>query len=174
MKRIVIVAAHAQNGVIGRDNQLIWRLKSDLRRFRDITMGKPLIMGRKTFESIGKPLPGRRTIVMSRAEDFTAEGVALARSFDAALALAEQAADEMGVAEIIVAGGAQVYEQALDRADSLRLTLVHAAPEGDATFPAYDRAAFRETFREDHQAGADDAHAFTFVDLERRTSAGFG
>jgi dihydrofolate reductase len=169
MKRIVIVVAHAENGVIGRDNQLIWRLKSDLRRFREITMGKPLIMGRKTFESIGKPLPGRRTIVMSRDEGFAPEGVAVARSFDAALSLAEQAAGEMGVEEIVVAGGAQVYELALDRAASLRITLVHARPEGDATFPAYDAGEFRETFREDRAAGPDDEHAFTFIDLERRT-----
>jgi len=168
MKPIVIVAALADNGIIGRDNQLIWRLKSDLRRFKQITVGKPLIMGRKTYESIGRPLPGRRTIVMTRDENFATEGVEIARSFDAAAAAADRIADEMGASEIIVSGGAQIYEIALPTAEFLKLTLVHAAPEGDASFPHYDATAFRETFREDHPSGPDDEHPFTFIDLARR------
>jgi dihydrofolate reductase len=168
MKSIVIVAALAENGVIGSENRLIWRLKSDLRRFKEITVGKPLIMGRKTYDSIGRPLPGRRTIVMTRDENFVAEGVDVARSFDAAAAAADRIADEMDATEIIVAGGAQVYEIALPKADFLKLTLVHANPEGDASFPHYDATAFCETFREDHPSGPDDEHPFTFIDLARR------
>jgi dihydrofolate reductase len=168
MKPIVIVAALAENGIIGRDNQLIWRLRSDLRRFKALTVGKPLIMGRKTYESIGRPLPGRRTIVMTRDESFASDGVQVARSFDAAAAAADRIADEMGASEIIVAGGAQIYELALPKADFLRLTLVHAAPAGDASFPHYDAAGFRETFRQDHPSGPDDEHPFTFIDLARR------
>lgn len=174
MKPIVIVAAHADNGIIGRDNQLIWRLKSDLRRFKQITVGKPLIMGRKTFESIGRPLPGRKTIVLTRDESFAPEGVEIARSFDAAAALANSLADEMNASEIIVAGGAQVYEIALPKTDFLKLTLVHARPGGDAVFPDYDKSQFHETFRENHAAGPDDEHPFTFIDLARRQPTGFG
>lgn len=174
MRPLTIVAAIADNGVIGRDNQLIWRLRSDLKRFRAITLGKPLVMGRKTFESIGKPLPGRRTIVMTRDPAFSSEGVDVARSFDAALSMADAAADALGAGEIVVAGGAEIYALALPRAQRLRLTLVHAAPEGDAFFPAYDRAAFREVLREDRPAGTDDEHPFSFVDLERRDASGFG
>jgi dihydrofolate reductase len=174
MKPIVIVAALAENGIIGRDNQLIWRLKSDLRRFKEITVGKPLIMGRKTFDSIGRPLPGRRTIVLTRDEHYSAEGVEIARSFDAAAAVAERIADEMGACEIIVAGGEQVYQLALPKANFLKLTLVHASPEGDASFPHYDATEFRETFREYHPSGPDDEHPFTFIDLARRSRSGFG
>lgn len=174
MKPVTIVAAIADNDVIGRDNQLIWRLRSDLRRFRAMTLGKPLVMGRKTYESIGKPLPGRRTIVLTRDPDFRREGVDVARSFDAALILADEIAEEMGADEIIVAGGAEIYRLALARAQRLRLTRVHARPEGDAFFPTFDAAEFHETWREDHVAGADDEHAFSFVDLERRSPSGFG
>lgn len=174
MRPLTIVAAIAENGVIGRDNQLIWRLRSDLKRFRAITLGKPLVMGRKTFESIGRPLPGRRTIVMTRDPAFAPEGVDVARSFDAALSMADAAADALGAEEIVVAGGAEIYALALPRAQRLRLTLVHADPEGDAFFPAFDRAAFREVLREDRPAGADDEHPFAFVDLERRDASGFG
>lgn len=171
MRPIVIVAAIAQNGVIGDDNRLVWRLKSDLKRFRAITLGKPLIMGRKTFESIGKPLPGRETVVMTRDPSFSAEGAHAARSFDAARELAEALAERMNAPEIVVAGGSQVYALAIPHADRLRLTEVRAAPAGDAVFPPYDRAAFREIVREEHAAGPDDDHAFAFVDLVRRDAA---
>ena len=173
MKPVVIVAALAENRIIGRDNRLIWQLRSDLRRFRQITLGKPLVMGRRTFDSIGKPLPGRRTVVLTRDPGFSAVGVDVARSFDAALEVADRVADEMGAEEIIVAGGAQIYEQALPFADSLRHTLVHAYPEGDAAFPHFEKSEFRETFREDHPRGPTDEHPFTFVDLERRRATGF-
>lgn len=164
---LAIVVAFADNGVIGRDNKLIWRLKSDLRRFRELTWGKPLLMGRRTYQSIGRPLPGRETVVLTRDPAFAAEGVAVARTWDEAVAAADEAAVRMGGDAIMVVGGAEVYALALPRTERLYLTEVHAAPEGDTHFPAFDRAAFRETRREDHPKGPDDEYAFTFVDLER-------
>ena len=168
---LAIVAAVAENGVIGRDNRLIWRLRTDLRRFRDLTWGKPMIMGRKTFDSIGKPLPGRRTIVLTRDRSFAPDGVEVAHDWDETIARAEAAAAEMGAKEIAVVGGSEVYRLALPHAQRLHLTLVHAEPEGDTVFPSFDRAAFREVRREERPKGPDDEHAFTFVDLERRRSA---
>ena len=168
---LAIVAAVAENGVIGRDNRLIWRLRTDLRRFRDLTWGKPMIMGRKTFDSIGKALPGRRTVVLTRDRGFKAEGVDVAHDWDEAVARAQALADEMGATEVSVVGGAEIYALALPHVRRLHLTLVHASPEGDAVFPSFDRAAFREVRREERAKGPDDEHAFAFVDLERRPSA---
>ena len=153
---LAIVVAVARNGVIGRDNRLLWRLKTDLRRYRELTWGKPMIMGRRTFESIGRPLPGRETVVLTRDPGFRAEGVHVAHSFEAAVA----AADALG--------GTAVYERALPEARRIHLTEVDTAPEGDARFPAIDRSLFREVRRVGHPAGPDDEHPFTFVDLERR------
>jgi len=168
---LAIVAAIAENGVIGRDNKLIWRLKTDLRRFRDLTMGKPLIMGRKTFESIGRPLPGRETVVLTRDRAFSAESVHVVHSWPDALAEADRLAETMQAAEIAVVGGAEIYALALPDAARLHLTLVHAEPPGDAHFPPYDRAEFREIKREPRRKGPEDEHAFTFIDLERRPAA---
>jgi dihydrofolate reductase len=168
---LVIVAALADNRVIGDDNRLIWRLKSDLKRFRALTMGTPMVMGRKTFLSIGTPLPGRETIVLTRDPAFAAEGVHVAHGLDEALAMGEARGAAMGAGHVTIAGGADVYAQALPLADSLRLTLVHARPKGDALFPAFDRSDYVETWRETHPAGPDDEHAFTFLDLVRRGGA---
>lgn len=168
---VVIVAALADNRVIGRDNRLIWRLKSDLRRFREITMGRPLLMGRKTFESIGKPLPGRHTVVLTRDRAFAHPGVAVAHTAGEALELGRELASRHGADSVVIGGGADFYAQTLPLADRLRLTIVHASPEGDALFPDFDRSAWRETFSERHSAGPDDEHPFTFLDLERRASA---
>jgi dihydrofolate reductase len=165
---LVLVAAIADNGVIGHDNQLLWRLRSDLRRFREMTWGKPLIMGRKTFESIGKPLPGRQTIVLTRDPTFAAEGVEVARTWDEALDRARLIAERMGADAVVVAGGGEIYALALPHVQKLWLTEVHASPEGDTIFPAFDRSAFREVRRADHPRGPDDEHPFTFVELERR------
>jgi len=168
---LTVVAAVAENGVIGRGNRLVWRLRSDLKRFRALTWGKPLIMGRKTFQSIGRPLPGRETVVLTRDPAFAAQGVRVAQSWEGARALAAELGAAMGAAETMVVGGAEVYALALPEAARLHLTLVHAAPDGDAVFPAFDRSAFRELRREDHGAGPDDEHSFTFLDLERRPAA---
>ena len=167
---LTIVAAIAENGVIGRDNDLPWRLKTDLRRFKQLTLGRPLIMGRKNWDSIGRPLPGRRTVVLSRDPGFDAVGAAVARSWVDARAWAVEAAREMAADEIIVAGGAEIYRLALPETGTLRLTRVHVEAEGDVVFPSFDLASFRETFREEHLAGPDDEHAFTFLDLARNPS----
>jgi dihydrofolate reductase len=163
----VIVAALADNRVIGDDNRLIWRLKSDLKRFREITLGTPMVMGRKTFLSIGKPLPGRETIVLTREPGFASTGVHVAHSLDDALALGQEIGGRMGARQVTIAGGADVYAQALPQADEMRLTLVHAAPSGDAVFPEWGRSDFAERHRSDHPAGLDDEFPFTFVDLVR-------
>jgi dihydrofolate reductase len=164
----ILVVAMADNGVIGRNNQLLWRLKTDLGRFRRLTMGKPMIMGRKTFQSIGKPLPGRETIVLTRDGDFSAEGVHVAHTWEEAVARGEDLATRIGADAIAVAGGAEIYALALPHVRTLFLTEVHTAPDGDAVFPSFDRSQFREVKREDHSKGPDDEHPFTFIDLERR------
>ena len=168
---LILVVAVADNGVIGRDNRLLWRLKTDLRRFRDLTWGKPMIMGRKTFQSIGKSLPGRETIVLTRDPAFRAEDIHVARSWQEAVETGQALAKRMGADAVAVAGGAEIYSLALPEVGRIHLTEVHAAPAGDAVFPDFDRSAFRETARRDHPAGPDDEHPFTFVDLVRRPSA---
>ncbi|MBF9194600.1 dihydrofolate reductase [Microvirga terrestris] len=165
---LILVVAMAENGVIGRDNRLLWRIKTDMGRFRHLTMGKPMIMGRKTFESIGKPLPGRETIVLTRDREFSAEGVHVAHTWEEAVAKGEELADKAGADAVAVAGGAEIYALSLPHVQTLFLTQVHTAPEGDAVFPSFDRSQFREVKRVDHPQGPDDEHPFTFIDLERR------
>jgi dihydrofolate reductase len=165
---LILVVAIAENGVIGRDNQLLWRLKTDLGRFRRLTLGKPMIMGRRTFQSIGRPLPGRETIVLTRDAGFSAEGVHVVHSWEEAVAKGHELAEGMKADAIAVVGGAEIYALALPQVESFFLTEVHTAPEGDAVFPSIDRSQFRETRRENHPRGPDDEHPFTFIDLERR------
>lgn len=165
---IVMIAAMGRNRVIGRDNAMPWRLPTDLKRFRRLTMGKPVIMGRKTFLSIGKPLPGRESIVVTRDPTFAApDGVHVARTLQEALDVASRRAAEMGADEIISGGGGEIYAQMIGMADRLHVTEVDAAPEGDAVFPPIDPAIFREVHRETHPAVPPDAHAFAFVDYAR-------
>lgn len=168
---IALVAAVAKNRVIGRDNGLPWRLSSDLKRFKDVTMGKPLVVGRRNHVAIGRPLPGRETVVLTRDRSFKEHGVHVAHNVGDALGLAEALAEEMGAEEIICAGGGEIYELFMPRASRLRLTEVNAEPEGDAFFPDYDPAHWRETFREQHPAGGRDEYAFTYRDLVRIRSA---
>ncbi len=137
---VTIVAAVARNGVIGVDGALPWRLPGDLRRFKDLTMGHTLVMGRRTYESIGRPLPGRRTVVVTRNPDWSAEGVVVASSVEKALAVA-------GDSQIFVVGGAEVYAQALEVADVLELTEVEADPDGDTHFPPVRWTEWREVAR---------------------------
>jgi dihydrofolate reductase len=167
---LILVVALADNGVIGRDNRLLWRLRTDLRRFRELTWGKPMIMGRKTFESIGKPLPGRETIVLTRNPAFRQGGVHVARSWDEAVERGQAIAERMGADAVAIAGGAEIYAIALPHVQKMYLTQVHASPAGDAIFPSFDRSAFREVRRRDHPQGPDDEHPFTFIDLERRST----
>jgi dihydrofolate reductase len=164
---LILVAAIAENGVIGRGNALPWRLKSDMTHFRAATMGKPVIMGRKTYLSIGKPLPGRTAIVASRDRTFAAPGIVVAADLHAALAAARGDALRRGTDTIIVAGGAEIYAQALPVASRLDITRVHKHIEGDTHFPAIDADLWREIAREEHEAAAGDDAAFAFVVYER-------
>jgi dihydrofolate reductase len=163
---LVLVAAIAENGVIGRDGRLPWRLRSDLQHFRDLTLGHPVVMGRKTYGAIGKPLSGRTNIVITRNPAFAAPGVVVAPSLDAALAVARGDAWRRGVTEIMVIGGADLYGQTIERAVRLEVTRVHAHPEGDSVFPQIDPKHWRETRRREHPAGPDDDVAFTTLIYE--------
>ncbi len=142
--RVSLIAAVAENGVIGRDGAVPWHLSSDLKRFKAITMGKPIVMGRKTFASIGRPLPGRTNIVVSRQKDFASPGVVVAPTLDAAMAAAREQAMHDGVDEVFVTGGAEIYPAALPEADRLYITHVAMEPAGDAVFPEIDPEIWRE------------------------------
>jgi dihydrofolate reductase len=166
--RIAFVVAVAENDVIGRNGQLPWRLPSDLKRFRKVTLGKPVVMGRKTYDSIGKPLDGRDNIVVTRQSDFHRPGVHVASSVEQALALGQELAAGRGVDEVMVIGGAEVYRVALPRAERIYLTLVHAEPEGDARFDAPDRREWRETAREPMPQGPNDQYSAEFIVLDRQ------
>lgn len=169
--QVGIYVAVAENGVIGRDNGLPWRLSSDLKRFKAGTMGKPIVMGRKTFESIGKPLPGRLNIVVTRDRAFRAEGAEVAGSLEEALTLARIRGRCMaGADEICVVGGGEIYRQAMPLADRLHVTHVLAAPEGDAHFPEIDPATWRLVSSQDVPAGDRDSHATRYAVYERRQS----
>ena len=152
-----LIVAVAENGVIGRDNALPWHIPEDLRWFKQVTSGKTVVMGRKTFQSIGRPLPNRLNIVITRDPAFRAEGVTVAHSLDEALA-------KGGDGEILVIGGSSLFAEALSRADRFYLTEISRAYEGDVRFPDWDRAAWQETAR--RQAESDSAIAF--VTYERR------
>lgn len=164
---LALIAAVAENRVIGRNSQLPWRLSTDLKRFKAVTWGKPVIMGRKTFLSIGRALPGRTTVVVTRDPGFTAEGVVVARDLDDALDRAEAAAEQMRASEIMVAGGAELYAQTLDLADRLYLTTVHAQPEGDALFPTFDEKEWRVILTDRLRASDRDEYATTYRVLDR-------
>lgn len=167
MAKIVLVAAVARNGAIGTKGGLPWRLPSDLKHLRATTWGHPMIMGRKTYDSIGKPLPGRETIVVTRDQSFVREGVHVVGSIDEALALGAARAEAMGVDAIMVVGGADIYRATLDRADRIVLSEVDLEPEGDAFFPQIDMGLWRETSRETPPKGEKDDATFTVRRLER-------
>ncbi len=158
---ISIIAALAENRVIGVNNTLPWRLPNDLKHFRRLTTGHAIILGRKNYESIGKPLPERTNIVITRNRDFRADGCLIAHSLDEALTLAKNDP------EIFVIGGAEIYRAALARADRLYLTRVHAAIAGDTHFPEFDETEWREISRERHERDERHAYAYSFVVLER-------
>jgi dihydrofolate reductase len=164
---IIIVAAVAENGVIGRGNALPWRLKSDMVHFRELTLDKPVVLGRKTYQSIGKPLAGRTTIVVSRDASFGAPGILIAPSFDAALETARGDALRRNCGAIVIAGGADIYQQALPLATRLVITQVRKAADGDTRFPEINAQSWRECARSEHQPGQQDDAAFAFVTFER-------
>lgn len=167
MIRLGIIVAAAENGVIGSNNALPWHLPEDLRHFKRVTMGKPIIMGRKTFESIGRPLPDRTNIVITHNPAFQPAGVEVASSLEAALALAEHVALVDGAEEAVVIGGAEIYRAAIPMADRLYITEVHACVEGDAVLPRIDWTQWREMERQRHEASASHAYDYSFVRYER-------
>lgn len=160
---ISIIAAVAENGVIGNDGAMPWRLSTDLRRFKALTLGKPVVMGRRTFESIGKPLAGRANIVVSRRGDYAHEGVTVAASLESALAEARHAAREAGLDEVFIIGGGELYAAAMPHADRLHITHVAARPSGDTVFPAIDPAIWTRVSAEDVPAGDKDTASTTYA-----------
>lgn len=162
---LALIAAVAENGVIGANGALPWRLPDELAHFKRATLGKPVLMGRRTFASLARALPGRTNVVLSRAPGFAAEGALVARDLERALELVA------GAPEVVVIGGAALYAEALPRAQRIYLTRVHARPEGDVRFPELDPADWRESLVLEHPADARHAHAFSIFELERRTPA---
>lgn len=159
--KLSIIAALSENYVIGKDNQLPWHLPADLKRFKKITWGKPILMGRKTYESIGRPLPGRRNIIVTRNPDFQAEGCEIVHSLDQGLSLVRDSA------EVMVIGGAELFAQALPRASCMYLTVIHQHIEGDCFFPRWDAKQWREVERADFVADSKSHQGYSFVVLER-------
>lgn len=157
---VSLVVAMDEAGVIGRDNGLPWRLPEDLKRFKALTMGKPILMGRKTFESIGKALPGRQNIVLTRSPSWRHDGVDTVHSLDEALALVSEAE------EVAVIGGEEIFKLALPVARRIYLTEVHARVEGDTVFPSFDRSKWQETERSEHRVDERHVYAMTFSTLE--------
>lgn len=167
--RVAIIVAMAENRVIGRNNQLPWHLPNDLKYFKAISMGKPIVMGRKTYESIGRPLPGRANIVVTTNPYWQAEGVRIASSPDQALALASDIALVDGADEVMVIGGAQLYADLILRADRLYLTEVHAEVEGDAWFPVVDLNRWRVISRKNFAAEGPNPYGYSFVVYQRNS-----
>lgn len=167
---LVAVVATAANGVIGHRGGMPWSVPSDLKRYRALTMGKPMIMGRRTLESIGRVLPGRDTIVLTRASDLPFEGAILAKSPDEALALATQAADRRGANEIVIAGGAEIYREFLPRTTRVERTVIEAEPAGDAFFPDLAAAGFRLVAQENGAADPRDSAPTRYERWERASS----
>lgn len=164
---IVLVAAVAENGVIGQGGIIPWRLKTDQQRFKAITMGKPMLMGRKTFESFRRPLPGRTSIVVTRDARYQARGAVVVTSSERAYEVARGDALRRFATEIMVIGGAEIYMQWMHRADRIELTEVHAQVAGDTVFKP-DLADWQEVTRVRHAKGADDSADFSYVTLRRR------
>lgn len=166
--RLALIAAVARNGVIGGDGAMPWRLRDDLKRFKSLTMGKPMIMGRKTFQSIGKALPGRDNIVMTRDPGFIAPGVFVVRSLRAGLSLGRHLAEIREADEISIIGGGEIYAQTMPRADRIYLTRVDAEPPGDAHFPELDTHVWREEKTGETPADADNQFACEYFILTRQ------
>ena len=166
-KQVVLVVAIGENGVIGRTGALPWRLKSELQHFKRVTLNHPVVMGRKTFESLKRPLPQRTNIVLTRRAGEAQPGVIYASDLDEALALARADAEQRGVGAIMVVGGSDVFTRTLPIADRLELTRVHASPEGDVWFPDLDKKEWRETHSKRYPHGPDDEFDYTICTYER-------
>lgn len=164
MMDLAIIVATDEQGLIGKDNDLPWRLSADLQYFKRVTMGKPLIMGRNTHDSIGRPLPGRKNIIVTKNKEYQAEGCLVVHSIADALLACEQAA------EVMVMGGASLYQQFLPAANKIYLTHVHALLEGDTWFPEWQKDQWLEISREDHQADEKNDYAYSFIQYEKINS----
>lgn len=162
--KISMIAAMAHDRVIGKDNQMPWHLPADLAHFKRVTLGKPVLMGRKTFESIGRPLPGRRNLVISRNPGYQAEGIEVVGSVEAALALLAGSSVE----ELMVIGGGHLYAEMLPSADCLYLTQIDLAAEGDTRFPAFDDGQWQRIECESHPADEKNPHPYSFETWQRR------
>jgi dihydrofolate reductase len=165
---VVVIVAVAENGVIGAGGAMPWRLKSDMSRFKALTSGRPVVMGRKTFLSIGRPLLGRTNIVVTRDAGFRAAGAVVTHSVADAMAIATGDALRRFATEIAIIGGSEIYAQCMDRADRLEVTEVHARPEGDTRFAAIDPAVWEEVARVRNPAGPEDSVDFSYVTYRRR------
>lgn len=167
--KLSLIAALATNNVIGRDNQVPWHLSTDLKRFKSLTMGHHLIMGRKTYESVGRPLPGRTNVVITRRTDYAAEGVVVVNTLEEAIRIAADA----GESEAFIAGGAEIYTQAIHRADRMYLTRVHADVEGDTVFPDFDDVSEWRLIDSEHcEADEKNEYPFSFLTYERAGAEG--
>ncbi len=165
---LVLVAAVARNGIIGANQELPWRLSSDLKRFKALTWGKPLVMGRKTYLAVGRALPGRETIVLTRDPGFAAPDVLVADNLEAALELAAERARAMGASEIVIAGGGEIYALTIGRAERLLITEVALDAKGETRFPPIDPRQWREVRREKGERSSRDEADFAFVEYGRR------
>lgn len=165
--KTALVVARGSNNVIGVDGDLPWKLSTDLKHFKALTMGKPVIMGRKTWASIGRPLPGRPNLVVTRDANFTAQGASIWSNIDVAVAAAHAMASTVGIDEVCVIGGGELYAQTIDCADRLYLTDVDAAPKGDALFPDIAEPDWKEVSRTNFPSGPKDDHAFCLRVLDR-------
>lgn len=163
-----MIAALAENNAIGINNKMPWYLPGDLRYFKAMTMGKPIVMGRKTFQSLGKPLPGRTNIVITRDKHFSHDGITVVHSLPDALSLANDIATIDGAAEVMVIGGAEIYQQAMPQAERLYLTRVYQHFKGDAFFPEIDNRLWQEIAREDHRTEDEQSLTYSYLVLERQ------
>ncbi len=168
MVDLCIVVAASENNVIGIDNTLPWKLSADLQHFKSVTMGHPLIMGRKTFESIGRPLPGRKTIVVTRQSDWSFDGVDVVNTIDDAIVLGKELAESAGKDKIMLVGGADLYRQCLSKCHFVYLTRVHTSLHGDAFFPDLDEREWETLNEEPHEADGNNSYAYTFSLLKRK------
>ena len=166
--RLVLVAAVAENGVIGRDGHLPWKIPGDLKRFKEITIGKPVVMGRRTYESMGGPLKDRFNIVLTHDGSYRANGAVVVTDLAGALDLASKEAAKANTDEIAIIGGNIVFAETLPQAHRLELTEVHGSPDGDAYFPKFDKSAWKEIRRDGPHQGEKDSLPYTFVTYERR------
>lgn len=170
MTILSMIVATADNNIIGKDNDMPWHLPADLAYFKKVTLGKPIIMGRKTFESIGRPLPGRRNIVISRDESYQAEGIDSVTSVEQALALVDGSDGNEGAEEIMVIGGGAIYAHCLPKADRLYITHINAAIDGDTQFPNYDDGSWKKTASDVRDSDEKNVHQLDFCVYEKIAS----